>query len=134
MSSAALKPERPPSAAADKRRSEWESQSRGEVWIRDWGGQWGFQAHLGRSGAVNLQPARPLSPRQLRCSILLEPAPPPAARQQSHSSCQRWPGEVRGITGGGQSQPIATSATRPARALPKPEASACGLKNGAARG
>ena len=70
MSSAALKPERPPSAAADARRSEWESQSRGEVWIRDWGGQWGFQAHLGRSGAVNLQPARPLSPRQLRCSNL----------------------------------------------------------------
>ena len=54
MSSAALKPERPPSAAEDARRSEWESQSRGEVWIRDWGSQGGFQAHLGRSGAVDL--------------------------------------------------------------------------------
>ena len=58
MSSAALKLESPPSAAADERRSEWESQSRGEVWIRDWGGQWGFQAHLGRIGAVDLQPAK----------------------------------------------------------------------------
>ena len=131
MSSAALKPERTPSAAEDARRSEWESQSRGEVWIRDWGGQWGFQAHLGRSGAVNLQPARPAKSASAQ---MLEPAPPPAARQPSHSSSQRWPGEVRGITGRGQSQPNATSHTRPARALPKPEASACGLKNGAARG
>ena len=58
------------SAAEDARRSEWESQSRGEVWIRDWGGRWGFQAHLGRIGAVDLQPARPRSPRQLSCSSL----------------------------------------------------------------
>ena len=77
-------------------------------------------------------PAR--SPAKSASAQLLKPALPPAARQQSHSSSQRWPGEVRGITGRGQSQPIATMNTWPARALPKPEASACGLKNGAARG
>ena len=70
MSSAALKLESPPFCGRGRARSDWESQSRGEVWIRDWGGRWGFQAHLGRIGAVNLQPARPRSPRQLRCSNL----------------------------------------------------------------
>ena len=60
-------------------------------------------------------PAR--SPAKSASAQMLQPAPPPAARQQSHSSSQRWPGEARGITGGGQSQPIATVPNNPAKYL-----------------